>query len=349
MEKLNPMEEAKSCTVRFIAEQLGIHYSTVSRVLSGNDQVARKAASRETVEKIRSFAAQNGYSPNPLAITFRTQQSRLIGVSVPRLSDIIWATIYEGIENAALNRGYFAYVTNSYDKPEIQKRQMDLAMARRVEGLILGDMHTTQESLDFLAGVNVPFVLALRRAGTHLSVTCDDRDGGRQAAKFLFSQGHRDVAVLGGLLFASTGQDRTQGFTDFYREAGHSIPEDRVIHASFDTQSGHESARRLLELHPSLTAIYAVNDFAAIGAMGAARMAGLTPGESIALIGYNDTPLAAELPIPLATIRNPVRQLGEEAMKLLFQRLAGAPCDSVVLKPQLIVRESGYFSARSLA
>lgn len=334
--------------MRFIAEQLGIHYSTVSRVLSGNDDVARKAASKTMVERIRAVAAANGYTPNSLAITFRTQRSRLIGVSVPRLSDIIWATIYEGIESAALEQGYFAYVGNSYDDPDLRRRQMDLALARRVDGLVLGDMHTTRESLDFLDALDVPFVLVLRRAGDHLSATCNDREGGRQAAEFLFSRGHREVAVLGGLDFTWTGQERTKGFTDFFHEAGYPIPEDRMFHSGFDTQSGHESARRLLNAHPALTAVYAVNDFAAIGAMGAARAAGLTPGVSIAIVGYNDTPLAAELPIPLATVRNPVRRLGEEAMKLLFQRLAGTPCQDVVLEPQLVVRESGYFSSRSL-
>lgn len=342
------MKKNKDCSVRFIAEQLGIHFSTVSRVLSGNDTVAHKAASKATVEKIRTVAAACGYTPNPHAITFRTQQSKLIGVSVPRLSDIIWATIYEGIEDTALAKGYFAYVTNSYDKPELQRRQLALAMGRRVDGLILGDMHTSQESLHFLESCNIPFVLALRQAGNHLSVTCDDRNGGRQAAKFLFSQGHRDVAVLGGLDFTSTGQNRTAGFTEFYQEAGCPIPADRIIHTSFDTQGGHESSQRLIAAHPSLTAIYAVNDFAAIGAMGAARDAGLTPGASLALIGYNDTPLAAELPIPLATLRNPVRLLGEKAMHLLFRLLAGEPCESIVLKPEFIVRESARFSARRL-
>ena len=342
------MKKTTHCTVRFIADQLGIHFSTVSRVLSGNEDVVRKAASKATVEKIRSFAAAYGYTPNPHAITLRTQQTRLIGVSVPRLSDFIWATIYEAIEDTAIDKGYFAYVTNSYDKPDLQRRQLELAMARRVDGLILGDVHTTEESLNFLASLNIPFVLALRQAGDHLSVTCDDREGGRQAAEFLFSQGHRDVAVLGGLDFTSTGKNRTEGFTDFYQEAGCPIPPDRVIHADFDTQGGRESAQRLLAAHPNLTAMYAVNDFAAIGAMGAVREAGLIPGVSMALIGYNDTPLAAELPIPLATLSNPVHLLGQKSMNLLFRLLAGEPCTSIVLKPTFVFRESAAFSARSL-
>lgn len=342
------MKKSTHCTVRFIAEQLGLHFSTVSRVLSGNEEVARKAASKATVEKIRTVASTYGYTPNPHAITLRTQQSKLIGVSVPRLSDFIWATIYEAIEDTAMDNGYFAYVTNSYDKPERQRRQLELAMARRVDGLILGDMHTTEESLAFLDELNIPFVLALRQAGNHLSVTCDDRDGGRQAAEFLFSQGHREVAVLGGLDFTSTGENRTKGFTDFYQKAGCPIPPDCVIHADFDTQGGREGAQRLLAVHPRLTALYAVNDFAAIGAMGAMREAGLIPGISMALIGYNDTPLAAELPIPLATLSNPVHMLGQMAMNLLLGLLAGDRCESIVLKPSFVFRESAAFSARPL-
>lgn len=256
--------------------------------------------------------------------------------------------IYEAIEEAALAKEYFVFATNSHDEPCVQRRQMGLAISRGVEGMILGDTHITQESSRFVDSLRVPFVLALRHVGNHLSVTCDDHDGGRQAAEFLYNQGHREVGVLGGLEFTSTGRDRTAGFTSYYRDAGFAIPPERVLHSGFDVQSGHETAKRLLDRNPSLTAIFAVNDFAAIGAMGAAREANLTPGASIALIGYNDTPLAAELPIPLATIRNPVRELGKTAMELLLLRMLGKPCESVVLSPTLVVRQSGLYSARSL-
>ncbi len=342
------MKKDKTSTLRSLAAQLDIHVSTVSRVLQGDDALASKAASKATITRIRALAAEYGYTPNPHAISLRTRQSRLIGVSVPRLSDIIWATIYEGIEETALSKGYFAYVTNSYDKPDIQNRQLALAQARRVDGLILGDAHTTPETLDFLSKLSIPFVLALRHAGDFLSVTCDDHDGGSQAAAHLFAQGHREVAVIGGSRFTSTGQERTAGFTDFFRQAGHPIPEERVIFSRFDSQAGRETTQKLLAAFPSLTAIYAVNDFAAIGAMGAMREAGITPGVSMALVGYNDTPLASELPIPLSTLRNPVRELGERAMELLLCLLRKEPCQSVVLKPRLVIRESSRYTARAL-
>lgn len=342
------MKKNKTTTLQSLAKQLNIHVSTVSRVLRGDAETAAKAASQSTIERIRSLAAQYNYVPNPHAISLRTRKSHLIGVSVPSLSDYVWATIYEGIEETALKKDYFAYVTTSYDKPDIQRKQLALAHARRVDGLIVGDAHVTAGSEAFLRDIAVPFVLVLRHVADFVSVTCDDMEGGRQAAEHLFGRGHRDVAVLGGSAITSTGRERTAGFTDFYREAGCPIPPERVLFSHFDTQAGRDSAGELIAAFPTLTAIYAVNDFAAIGAMGALRVAGHTPGVSMALVGYNDTALAAELPIPLTTVRNPLRELGESAMELLLCVMRGEKCRSVVLKPELIVRESSGFSARAL-
>lgn len=340
------MHKNKAITLRFLAEELNIHVSTVSRVLQCDKETAAKAASKATIERIRALAAEYNYVPNPHAISLRMKKSHLIGVSVPRLSDYIWATIYEGIEEYALRKNYFAYVTTSYDKPDIQRKQLDLAHARRVDGLILGDVHVTADSEALLKKITEPFVLVLRRAKDFISVTCDDLDGGRQAAQHLFNRGHREVAVLGGSANTSTGLERTAGFTEFYREAGYPIPSERILYSHFDTQAGRDSASKLIAAFPSLTAIYAVNDFAAIGAMGAMRVAGIIPGVSMALVGYNDTPLAAELPIPLTSVRTPLRELGENAMKLLLCMLRGEKGESLMLKPELIVRESSGFSSR---
>lgn len=335
-------------TLRALAQQLDIHVSTVSRVLKGDEAVAAKAASKETIERIRTLAALSGYTHNPHAISLRTKQSHLVGVSVPRLSDLIWATIYEGIEETASGNGYYTYVTNSYDQPARQSAQLALAKARRVDGLILGDARTTQESLEFLNSITVPFVLAFRKVGDFLSVVCDDYNGGRLAAKHLLERGHREVGVLGGLHFAYNCVARTEGFTDVYREAGHPIPAERIVWDSLDTEGGREGAQRLIAANPSMTALFTVNDFAAIGAMGAMREAGHTPGATMALIGYNDTPLAPALPIPLTTLRTPLRKVGQSAMSLLLGLMHGELCESVVMQPELIVRESSNFTARSL-
>lgn len=336
--------ESHAVTLRLLAQKLNIHVSTVSRVLNGSEADAAKAASKAMIERIRSLAAEYSYKPNPYAINLRKQKSNLIGVLVPRLSDYVWAAIYEGIEESALSKGYFTYVTNSYDLPERRRQQISLAETRRVDGLLLGDTQDTQQHIDFLKKLSLPFVLVLRHTGNFLSVTCDDYKGGMLVARHLFERGHRQVAVIAGDGVASTGLERTAGFVDFYREAGHPVAPERIARTTFDTQGGREGASRLMREHSSLTALFAVNDFAAIGAMGAMREAGITPGQSMALVGFNDTPLAAELPIPLSTIRSPLRTIGEKAMDLLIRHLKGVACESEQLVPELVIRESSSFS-----
>ena len=215
-----------------------------------------------------------------------------------------------------------------------------MMLARRVDGMILGDAHLDGAVADELAGRGVPFVLVSRRAGEHPSVTCDDLLGGRLAAEHLLGLGHRRVAVLAGEPYASTGVDRTAGFLETFAAAGHPVPPARVVSTAFDTTGGHRGMQRLLDAGDVPTAVFAVNDFAAVGAMGALRDAGLQVGTDVAVVGYNDVPLAAELPIGLTTVRSPVHAMGLRAVDLLMRRLAGEQVPSERLAPSLVVRES---------
>jgi LacI family transcriptional regulator len=333
-------QKARPATLRSIADQLGLHVSTVSRVLNGAAGDGARAASGDTAERIRQLAAELGYRPNPHATSLRTRRSNLIGVLVPRLSDIVLATIYEAIEETAAEHGLSAFVTNTRDDPPTQRSRTEMVLARRVDGLIFGDAHLDASFLDEIATRGTPFVLVSRRSGSHLSVTCDDYLGGRLAAEHLIERGHEDVAVVAGEPHASTGVDRTAGFVDCYREAGLPIAARRVVRSRFDTAGGREATEQILRGRGRPSAIFAVNDFAAIGAAGAARDHGLRLGADIAVIGFNDTPLAAELPVPLTSVRSPVREMGAHAVDLLVRLLAGEQVESQRLPPVLIARAS---------
>ncbi|MFF7350960.1 LacI family DNA-binding transcriptional regulator [Streptomyces antimycoticus] len=320
-----------------IAESAGVDVSTVSRVLNGSPEEAARAASRETVASIRAWAARLDYRPNPHAKSLRTARSNLIGVLVPRLSDIVLAMIYEGIEDAAARHGWATFVMNSYDRPAEQRARAELALSRRVDGLVIGDAHSDAAFVDEMAARKVPFVLVSRHAGDHPSVTCDGYKGGRLVAEHFLQLGHQHVGVIAGESFASTGLDRTAGFVDRYRQAGVDVP---AVHSAFDTTGGHEAAERLLRRHPRPTAIFAVNDFAAIGALGAVRDVGLRPGEDVAVAGFNDTPLASELPLPLTSVRSPTHEMGARALELLVSVMEGRKPVSECLDPELVVRAS---------
>ncbi|GAA5172095.1 MULTISPECIES: LacI family DNA-binding transcriptional regulator [Amycolatopsis] len=331
-------EKQRPVTLRTLADQLGLHVSTVSRVLHAKPDEGARAASGATVERIRKLADELGYRPNPHATSLRTRRSNLVGVLVPRLSDIVLATIYEGIEEAAAEHGLSTFVTNTRDVPEVQRARTEMVLGRRVDGLIFGDAYADGEFLASVAARGVPFVLVSRRSGEYPSVTCDDYEGGRLAAEHLLSLGHSRVAVIAGEPYASTGIDRTAGFVDAFAAAGCPVPESRIVHTPFDARGGRLGAERLLAERPS--AIFAVNDFAAIGAIGAARDAGLRVGEDIGIVGFNDTPLAAELPVPLTTVRSPMHEMGYRGLSLLVRLMAGETVEPERLMPKLMVRAS---------
>jgi LacI family transcriptional regulator len=330
----------RHATLRTVAESAGVDVSTASRVLNGSPQDAQRAASHKTAEEIRRWAARLNYRPNPHATSLRTQRSNQVGVLVPRLSDMVLATIYEGIEEAAAEHDLITFVMNSHDVPSEQRKRTELALSRRVSGLVFGDAHVDGAFIDEIAARQIPFVLVSRRAGRHPAVTCDDYQGGRLVAEHLLELGHERVGVIAGELFASTGLDRTAGFVDRYREAGVRTPASRIVHSHFDAAGGRRAAERLLRHRDRPTAIFAVNDFAAIGALGALRDQGLRPGADIAIAGFNDTPLAAELPIPLTSVRSPMRHMGARALELLVDIASGRQPRSVSLPPELVVRAS---------
>ena len=257
------------------------------------------------------IAREVGFGKNPHAAGLRTSRSHLIGVLVPHLTDIVLSTIYDGIGAQARTLGYQTFVTNTHDEVDLRAEAAEMLLARRVDGLILGDAAVTGDELAAdLTRRDVPFVLASRRSDDFPSVTCDDVLGGRMAAEHLLERGHRRVGVLAGTLRASTGLDRTRGFVEAYANAGYEIADEAIIHSPFDVSSGREAADELLRSRPRITAIFAVNDFTAIGAFGAVRAHGLEAGTDVAVVGYNDTPVAAQLPIPMTSVRSPMHDIG---------------------------------------
>lgn len=331
-------------TLRRIADELGVSPSTVSRVLATPGGDALRWGSPETVARIRAFAKEHGYSPNPQASSLRTRRSGLIGVLVPRLQDYVLATIYEGIEEAASEAGLSTFVTNSLDIAENQRARTQMMIDRRVDGLIYGDAHLDHRFLDEVHAQGIKFALVSRAAGDHPSATCDDVKGGRLVGQHLADTGRRDVAVVAGLEFASTARNRTNGCIAALAENGIPVPPERVVYTGFDPAGGRAAAEQILAHGPVPDAIFATNDFAAIGAFGVLRDKGIRVPDDVALVGYNDTPLAEGGAVPLTTIRSPMHEMGRQGVRLLLEVLAGRSPESVVLEPELIIRGSSTVS-----
>lgn len=333
-------QRERAVTQRRLAELAGVSVATVSRVLSSAEADRTRWAAPETVQTILELAHSYGYTRNPHAASLRTSRSNLVGVMVPRLQDLVLATIYEGIEEAGMEHGITTYVMNSLDDTALQRTRTQAMLDRRVDGLIFGDAHLDDPFLDELGEQGVPFVLTSRRRDGHISITCDDYSGGRLAAEHLLELGRTEIVVLAGLKFASTAQDRTQGLVDRLAEEGVEIPTSHLIYRGFDTAAGRQAMAEILESGVRPDAVFATNDFAAIGALGVLQDYGLTVPDDVALIGYNDTPLAESVGIPMTTVRSKMHEMGREALLALLDLIAGKEVTSKQLTPELIVRAS---------
>ncbi len=325
---------APRVTLTTVARHAQVHVSTASRALSDDPA----GISTDTVRRVRDLAAALGYRRDVGAAGLRTGSSRLIGVLVPRLTDLVLASIYESIDAAASAAGYGTVVANTLDDPEHRRMRLDAMLSRRIDGVIIGDSHIGDTAAHELRARGVPYVLVMRKLEGHLSVTTDDYRGGQLAAEHLLDLGHRRVGVIAGDQLASTGRERTLGFRRAFEAAGHPLPDSSIVQSTFSTPSGLEAGNRLLRLPDPPTAIFAVHDLLALGAMGAIRDAGKRVGEDVALIGYNDLDLAATLPVPLTSVRSDLRAMGALSVDVLLRTLRGETAQGVLLPPELVVR-----------
>lgn len=331
-------------TLAEVAKRAGVHVSTVSRALSPEPL----GIGSKTSTRIRLLADEMGYRPDPAAASLRTGRSGVLGVLVPHLTDYVLARIYEGVDSAANDSLYHTFVSNTNDDPRLRKDRLGELLARRVEGVVIGDARLDGDELvEILRSRRIPYVLVNRRLRGHPSVTIDDIHGGVLAAGHLLELGHTEVGIVAGPTYASTCVERTHGFISKFMASGINIPDERVINSEADTAAGYEAAFGLLERNPHLSAIFAVNDFAAIGVMGAAREHGKMPDRDIAVVGYNDIPLARHLPIPLTSVSSPMFEMGQQGMSMLIDLIGGKTVRPKRLTPTLMARASTSIHATS--
>ncbi len=326
-------------TLREIAEATGAHVSTVSRVLRQSEPPDGWS---EKALRIRQAAEELSYQPNPWAASLRTRRTTTLGVVMPRLTDGVIATMYQGIEEAAAEAGYSALLSSPPDEPQAQRRSVRLLVSRQVDGLLLSSIH--RPGADFLDSLDLrglPMLLVNRHGDAgYPAVTGDDRMGGRLVADHLAGLGHRSVAVIAGPEHASTANDRVAGFLEGMAGHGVDVRPELVVRTEFESSGGTEGARRLLSRSRRPTAIFAVNDTAAVGVLSVARDLGIDVPEALSVVGYNDIPLVSLLPIPLTTVRSPARAIGHLAVGGLLDMIDGRPVDSVRMPVELVVRAS---------
>ncbi|PZE24642.1 LacI family transcriptional regulator [Curtobacterium sp. MCLR17_045] len=320
-----------------IAALAGVHISTASRVLRQAEPTKGWSAS---AQRVIAAAAELGYRPNRLAASLRTRRSNTIGVVMPRLADTVIATICQSVESAARSAGYQLLLTTPPDDMGAQLDAVDFLLSRQVDGLIVSSLHLSSPN-PRLTDLPVPVIATNRHPGDWMpAVVGDDVEGGRMATEHLLALGHRRIGVIAGPRHASTAVERVAGFRLAHEQRDLAVDDALVVHSDFEVEGGVVGAHTLLSLSDPPTAIFAVNDTAAIGVMGAARQRGLRVPDDLSIVGYNDISVVAQLPTPMTTVHSPTALMGTVAVERLLAAIGDGALQGATLPVSLVVRSS---------
>lgn len=328
-------------TLKDLAQLAGVHPSTVARVLNGDPQ---QRVRPEVRDRITTLARTHGYQPNGLARALRLKRSQVIGALIPDISNPFFAALFRGIEDSLARQDFSVILANTDDDPEREQRTMTILRERQVDGLILATARLHDPAIANLAAERYPYVLVNRHtdpAGPN-AVVPDDYHGAGLAVDHLVALGHARIAHIAGSAQISTGFNRRRGYADALARHGLRFDPALVVEGTYREAGGHDAMRALLALPDRPTAVFAVNDLAAMGAMRAIQQAKLDVPGDISVVGFNDLGVVAQMTPALTTLRVPLHAMGVAAAERMLALLGGEEQDggATVLPIELVRRGS---------
>jgi LacI family transcriptional regulator len=324
-------------TVLDVAKRAGVSPMTVSRVVNGSGPVSPKLRAR--VEKALK---ETGYVPNTVARNLRTKRTDTIGLVMPDITNPFFTHVVRGMEVAARDAGLYVLLTNTDERPDEEQRVVSMLLQRQVDGMLAIPAGSCADTARMCQEAGVPLVIVDRRPETSgVDVVRADAEGGAyQLGQLLAGLGHRHTAVLTGPAYVPTAVDRAAGFAKALDEAG--LPAPTVIHGDFSLEAGHDMCQQVMQNEPTPTAIFAANNFLAIGTQHALEELGLRIPEDVALVGLDDLPTEM-VTFPFLTVAaQPAEEMGRRAVELLLERIRqpdGGP-EEIVLPTELTIRRS---------
>lgn len=338
---------SKQVTLKMVANKAGVSYQTVSKVINNKATV-----SPETEERVMDAVRKLGYIPNHTAKSLRLQRTKTIGYSwepsPPDQTNPILDEFLQSMFRTAEVYGYYLLCFPFHHKEQKQvETYRSLYEAGRVDGFILSRVNYDDPCVNSLLESDVPFIAFGRPADASFFpyIDVDGALGIKMATNHLLNLGHTKIGVLAWPEDSRVGNNRMEGYFSAMNEAGIVVDDDWIRRGEGNFDTGNWLTTNLLELHGAKTptAIIAMNDLMAIGAMTAIRSKGLEPGRDVAVTGFDDTPTARFLNPPLTTIRQPVTEIGKNLMFRFIKYLeTGRYIEPVceLVAPELIIRES---------
>lgn len=330
-------------SIQDVARAAGVSLGTVSNVLNHPDRVRA-----ETVSRVNQTIEQLGYVRNDAARQLKSGRSRALGLVVLDSANPFFSALASGAEDAAVEAGYSMLVGNSSHSLSRETNYLKMFSEQRLGGVLVSPVEASGDRVSYLIGLGAKVVLVDSKADPELccSTSVDDDAGGYLAVKHLIEQGFGRIAFVGSSLEITQVADRLRGGNRAARELlGRDI--EKIYRAkSQDVLSGREVGEAILRepIEQRPQAIFAANDLLAVGLLQAFALSNqIRVPQDIALIGYDDIDFAQSTVVPLSSVRQPARQLGESALLMLLDEIENPTNHKhrqVTFQPELVVRAS---------
>ena len=329
-------------TLRDVARRVGVHPSTVSRVLSA---ATRDMVSETLTQKVLRAVEEMGYRANPFAYSLKTNRSFTVGVLIPDLTNPLFPPIIRAIEHTLGQAGYTAMLADANENPLNENTILEKMKARQIDGLILATAQRDDDRVKKCTEEGISTVLINRSIDNNHanSFIVDDIMGIRLAVDHVVNLGHTNIRHIAGPQFTSTAHQRFKGFQKAMRAHGlEAGPEQVCFCENFSEEAGRLATLSLLDADPDVTAFITATDLLALGCYDALAESGRVCPKDVSVIGYNDMPFVNRFNPPLTSVRIPLDTMGSLAATALLELMKEEKdeVESVILTPELIVRGS---------
>lgn len=310
----------KPVTLKEIAERLNMSVSTVSKALKDYPDIGV-----DTKKRVRDLARSLNYKPNSLAVNLRTNESKTIGLIIPEIVHHFFSNVIKGIVSRAEKKGYLVIILQSDESNELERKQIELLLDQRVDGIIISLANDTDQC-DHIEGVlkqKIPLVMfdKVSKRIECSKVVIDDRKAAYEATKHLIDKGCKRIAHFRGALTPLNSIDRFMGYRTALLDHGLEFDPSLVYICECDDRSfeeGKENAKKLLEEHGDVDGVFINTDLVAIGALTEFRNQGVRVPEDIKVVGFSNWFMSSVISPSLTTIDQPGYQMGETAFDQLF-------------------------------
>lgn len=335
----------KEVTIYDIARKLKVSPGTVSRALKGHPSIGPK-----TTKAVQELAAELGYQPNAIASSLRNSKTNTIGVVIPHIHRPFLSAAINGIEQVANEAGYNVIISQTNDAYQKEVANAQALYASRVDGLIVSLAMETQVYDHFKPFLNkgIPLVFFDRVSPEIESskIIIDNYAAAYRATEHLIQVGCRRIAHIAGLQVRDIYRDRLRGYVAALRQHGLPVEESYIVHTRLRSEEGFQCAEALLNLPTPPDSIFAANDTTAVSAIQYARSINRKIPDELAIVGFNNDPIASIIEPGLTTVAQPGFEMGQLATRQVLKQKEVSKniisSETVCLKTELIVRQSSF-------